>query len=172
MLPVIPIQLFRTNQTDDPASMSIVHNKNMTDIELYLGQIIEHVNSNGSGGSGSITQEQFTELMNSHKSSAVIQVDLATSAFIDFNDYRLTKIGPMSGKPLSMEFRITDTNLERNTNFRNSVLVVKTFSGETVYPTVVSTLTWISIQFELSSEVEATTGDPTTDPNNKRILLL
>lgn len=172
-LPTLPLTLYRTSQSDDSAAMSIIHNKNMALIEAYMQEVVDYIETLPSGsGSGGITTDEFHALLAASKRSVTLLVSMNVADTIDFDEYRLTKIGPVSGKPKSMEFRITDTNVTRNTNFRNSVLIVRTFDGETIYPTVVSTASWVSIQFDVAADIEPSTITPASDPNNKRITLL
>ena len=174
-LPTLPLTLYRTSQSDDSAAMSIIHNKNMALLEAYMREVVDYVADlpSGSGsGSGGSTTEEFNALLAASKRSVTLLVSMNVADTIDFDEYSLTKIGPVSGKPNSMEFRITDTNVTRNTNFRNSVLIVRTFDGETIYPTVVSTASWVSIQFDVAADIEPSTITPASDPNNKRITLL
>lgn len=170
-LPTLPLTLYRTSQSDDSAAMSIIHNKNMALIEAYMQEVVGYV-ADLQSGSGGITTDEFHTLLAASKRSVTLLVSMTIADTIDFDGYRLTKIGPVSGKPNSMEFRITDTNVTRNTNFRNSVLIVRTFGGETIYPTVVSTASWVSIQFDVAADIEPSTITPASDPNNKRITLL
>ena len=168
-LPENNLILQKSKSTEDVQSLSIVHNQNADTIANYINMIKAYISS--LEFTSTITQEQFNQLLIASKNSTIISVLLETNDFIEFNGYRLTKIGTPTGSTTGVEYVITDTNIIRNTNFRNTVIIVRTFSGQTIYPVIKGTLTSASIIFGSALDVSPTIADASIDPNNKRIII-
>ena len=170
-LPASPLRLINSNQTEDVASLSIVHNKNMSAIAAYVNQVVDYLSTLNTNVS--ISQSAFNTLLTAAKNFIVLRVDMVDNDVIDFNGFRLTRIGiPLSYASPTIEFRITDTNNTRNTDFKNVLIAIKSMSGQYVYPIITNTTSYISIIFSDALSVTATTVNPDTDPNNKYIILL
>lgn len=166
-----PITLLRSQSSDDSSAMSIVNNKNAKVIEDALNKLrydLEHINVDAS-----ITQDQFNTMLANSKNSVLIRADMTDGAFVDFNGYRITRIGVPAGSTAPIvEFRVTDTNITRNTNFRTSLISFRDFAGYFVYPTILADSTFISIIFYDVADMSPTTINPLSDPNNKRLTIL
>lgn len=166
------IKLIRSTQSDDSSAMSIVNNKNSKIIEDALNNLQAQIDQIGTGTGGTITQDQFNVMLDNAKNYLMIRADMVNGATVDFNGYRLTRVGPPSGSPAGMEFRITDTDTVRNTNFRKSVILIRDFAGYYVYPSILADSTFISIIFSDSTDVNPSIVNPLSDPNNKRLIIL
>lgn len=171
-LPANPLTLEKTSQLEDSSSYSIVHNLNAKTLEDYVNAIRSYVESIDIQPNVTISQETFNALLDNAKNRVILLVSMVNGDYIDFNDYRITKIGTFADAgPNSIEFRITDLNVERATNFRNAVCIVRTYAGQTVYPIIKTSINQLSIVFSDKTDIEPTTVTPETDPNNKRIIL-
>lgn len=172
-MPTIPtITLIRTNPQQDSAAMSIVHNKNAKVIEDALNNLQQQI-VDGSGGGTSITQEQFNSMLQNSKNYVMIRANMVNGEYIDFNQYRITRIGTPSGWSASaIEFRVTDLNTTRNTNFRKSFINIRDYNGYGVYPSILTDSTFISIIFSDVADVSPVGVSPASDPNNKHLTIL
>lgn len=172
-LPIYELSLQQAEQNEDVSALAITHNNNMTELIDYINQLKAHVATLSVGGSGSLTQVEFDVFLSAAKSEVVLLAGMSVGQTIDFNGYRLTKVGihaPIGSK--SAEFQIIDTNVTRNTNFRKAQYKILTYDGQEVFPLIKATLTSLTIVFANKIEIESTQVDSATDPNNKRIILL
>lgn len=172
-LPIYPLSLQASQQNEDSASLSVVHNLNMIELMNYINEVVAHIATLGGGGGGSsLTQAQFNQLLATSKNDVLLRAGMLNNETIDFNEYRLTRLGIPAGYPTTaVEFRITDTNIPRNTNFRKISIIVRDYNGNTVEPLIKATLTYISLIFMEAIDVSSTQLDPLTDPNSKRITI-
>jgi len=167
-LPTYDLSLQSAQTSDDPASLAITHNINMTELTEYIMAIKSRVATMSSNGS--ITAEQFNTLLDANKKQVTILAGMADEQTIDFNDYQLRRV--TAGSNSLVEFRITDTDTDRATDFRKTLVAVSNSLGERVNPIIAATATWLSIQFNNNVDVAASQSDQATDPNNKLITFI
>lgn len=164
------ITLLRTDSNADPAAVSIVHNKNAKIIEDALNQLrydLDNIDI-----TSSITPEQFMTMMQNSKNYVMIRANMVNNESIDFNEYRITRLDNPAGWPSSsVEFRVTDTNIERNMDFRKSFVHIRDFAGYAIYPAILADATFVSIIFSDSADVSPTGINPLSDSNNKRLII-
>lgn len=172
-LPNYNLTLNDASTSDDSSALAITHNLNMAEIVEYVNAIKDYVALLDGSGNGSLTQAQFNTLLDSSKSTVVLLAGMTNGQYIDFNGYRITHAGPNTDISVaSVKYVITDTDVERNTNFRKAFISVKEYAGAHIYPLIDCDLTSATITFANASEMSSSQAEQSTDPNNKRITIL
>lgn len=169
------ITLKDAKPSEDSAAHILTHNQNMSEIQAWIRNFKVAIELLASSSGGALDTTAISELIQASKYSIQIPVGMTTGQEItDSNGFKVKRIGiPAGGGNDSVEFQITDTNTDRNTNFAKSLFNVKQFDGKIVYPSILPNLTNIRIIFRHYSEVAVTAGHTpaTTDPNIKIITI-
>lgn len=170
-LPNYDLNLQSTSSAEDSTAMSLVVNSNNKELANYINQVVEYIKTLSSDTSG-ITEAQALSLIAGSKYEVIIPVNTVAGVISNANGFRITRTDNPSGEPVNtVLIEIENTDVDRTLNFVKSLVVIKQFDGRVVYPSIVTSISKVSIRFRHPEELNSISGNAATDVNNKRVLI-